>query len=197
VFYIGHEKLHWMGLAEAVKLLPKSQVSVDLRTRFGLASGAVQDATDLVSQRHRWMINRSDFHGLLISQRPRLCRDPLDKVYSILTLAGWAIRREITPDYTSDFGWLYCHATRLDINSKRGSINILRESVAKSSASLLPSWCPDWSSARTWSRLHEKKSGRPREVRFSSDLRSLTVPYCTLLDIVKDNQAQGTDEEFE
>jgi hypothetical protein len=96
----------------------------------------------------------ADFRLLLLSQRSRLCLDPRDKAYSILSIIQQQnIQREITPDYTCDFVWLYCHATSLDIISRGGDINILRESMTKSSASRFPSWCSDWSSPRSYSQI--------------------------------------------
>jgi hypothetical protein len=58
--------------------------------------------------------------------------DPLDKVYSVLSLGLERIRNKIIPDYAVDVTWLYCHATKLQIEFV-DSNNILRGSMAETS----------------------------------------------------------------
>ena len=193
---VGNNRISWMNLSDILGLLQKGFGLAELHWISNFDISVINDAADLMYHRRNWTKDIYDFRLLLEGQRYRLCLDPLDRIYSILSLAPPQIGQEITPDYTNQVVWLYCQVTRVYIMMK-GNIDILRGSMGKTSILQLPSWCPNWSFGCPWSYLDKYLMPHPQIVSFSPDIETLTIPCCVHLDYIEDCQVQGTDANFE
>lgn len=78
----------------------------------------------------------------LALQRTRQCKDPRDKVFSILGLVHTKIGQAIRPDYAQTADQIYILAVKKYIELY-GNLNILWYSNP-TPFQTCPSWCPDW-----------------------------------------------------
>jgi hypothetical protein len=84
---------------------------------------------------------------LLFEHWDALATDPLDKVFAILGLASDGDNYNINVDYTLCVSQVYTNVVREYIRLYR-NLSIIIPRRPQNLAHYLPSWCPDWSSAR-------------------------------------------------
>jgi hypothetical protein len=87
------------------------------------------------------------FSSLLETALQRLCQDPSDKVYAVLSLTNAAVQSQFRSDYTQSMEWAYTMAVKADVETSR-SIEILCCCRTNTTHDSLPSWAPDWSRSK-------------------------------------------------
>ncbi|KAE9374144.1 HET-domain-containing protein, partial [Stipitochalara longipes BDJ] len=84
------------------------------------------------------------FIALLRCQSFRVCSDPRDKIYSILSLIDTSFSKVLLPDYSKPARYANIAAVRAYINVSK-KLDILGCTVGGSTETAgYPSWCPDW-----------------------------------------------------
>jgi Heterokaryon incompatibility protein (HET) len=168
-------------------------------------NGGIDKAWNLVEARETFQTR--GFKGiqrLLDMNRRHACRDPRDKIYSILGLTDERIRTIIRPDYKKSIAWTYAMAVKAHIMGKE-DLEILALVEDKGRARKVhdrrfprPSWVPDFRKRGImWPFLHSGElfsaSGLHSKcsASFSNDLKTLSVEGICL-DIVKDNNVQSS-----
>lgn len=91
-------------------------------------------------------LSRAPFDWIIRTCLARLCSDPRDKVYALLSLAHHDIRRKIVIDYSQAIEGVYRDAL-LVICEVTGRINLLLPCAAHRPSISGPSWIPDLSKA--------------------------------------------------
>lgn len=206
---LGHRTVRWPVLAIFITFIQSAIEAIPAMSLIvGSAAGAVADAYDLVYDRRNKPSDGMNLQTLLCSQRHRQCANPLDKIYSVLSLIEENSRHAFTPDYSSSTSLVYGMAVKTCYESSL-RLEILCESMSYETSKSFPSWCPDWTMPRIRSQLgglpsasRYRASGLTSgllsngSARFSENMEILTLRECFELDIVARVGIQQCDEEF-
>jgi hypothetical protein len=197
VFQIGSKKLDLEPLTLFVLFIQFARSkwpSLDFQVAF--ASGALIDAEELIRTKGEASSPR-DFLAMLKVQRHKNCLNPLDKVFSVLSLVHRPYPEVFTPDYSKSVQWMFAMVVKTYVEAHK-DLNILLENMPLRASNSCPSWCPDWTVAQSRSILSSNiRSDKPARTRFSEDMRTVFIDGSTLIDVVALVHLQLSDEEFE
>jgi hypothetical protein len=125
VFRIGSKKLKLK--LEPLKLfvlfiqLARSKwQSLDSQVAF--ASRALIDARELILSKE-WGSSPRDFLAMLKVQRHKRCPNPLDKVFSVLSLVHRSYPEVFTPDYSKSVQWIYAMVVKTYVETHKISMS--------------------------------------------------------------------------
>jgi hypothetical protein len=85
------------------------------------------------------------FSGLRLSFRDTQCKDPLDRLYAVLSLLGPDQELGVEPDYSLKPEQLYVNVAHR-ATLQRKNLDILETCELSSKSLNIPTWVPDWSS---------------------------------------------------
>lgn len=134
VVHCGHDTIPWLLFRRAAivlrnkRVLPSQDFRQSLVSIEGVAYRIIQDS----------------LFSLLSMSRLRACKDPLDKVYAILSLAPNEFASKVRVDYKVKVEELYKEVVLITLNAL-GRLEFLTYCTLESALSGAPTWVPNWS----------------------------------------------------
>jgi Heterokaryon incompatibility protein (HET) len=152
-FLCGQYSTHWMPIILSMLVADHLQKMPLLNTDFLQgAQGAARKVFSLRAQRQ--LPNKPEFLELLQQFRHSECKNPRDKVYSLLGLAPDSVRVKITPDYEKTVIEVYLDVVSRSLGQLTPDLDFLgyamklsspRRAISKEiSHETWPSWIPNW-----------------------------------------------------
>ena len=198
-FQVGLKRIHRHKMAAALRcfqsaFLPNGQITLGVEINEQILTNAWSFYTIPKNNKYN-----PAFHRTLWDQKAKLCLNPVDKIFSLLSLTHENIQNFLKVDYRASVEDVYCKSVRACIREDR-SLEVLCCAMAgEKKIKSLPSWCPDWSCEASFTVLSGYIEVPPivtMPAHFDFDEIVLSFFGCSLVDVVADVQVQQVDEGF-
>jgi len=181
VFQIGSKKLALKPLGTVLSFIQAARKRPSVELKVAFASGALMDAQNLFRKQRTGVLSSSKapLWSWLQIQQHKQCLNPLEKVFSVLSLVDKTYAEVLTPDYLKSVSWMFGTLVKLYVKYHE-NFDILRLGLPSRSSKLCLSWCPDWTVAQSRSVLSGFVGSHELAVaRFSEDMK--TISFTKLL----------------
>jgi len=118
IIFWGPTSLLWSKLSNLFNCINDPVLHRDLQQATAIEINNSL-AKDLHQNRKKWQERKTNLEELLVSYSRNKCRDPRDKVYSLLGIAADCQNGELEADYNKDLGTVYQDVIRLWTDHKR------------------------------------------------------------------------------